>query len=94
MQPTNTKKQLEPLSLPELTKLLIRHYGLTEGKYDLNVEFHIGAGVFGPSADNRGPGFAIGVGRLGLSEAKADGPYTIDASALKKSAPRTPNKKS
>lgn len=83
MQPTETKKQLEPLSLRELTEILIRHYGLTAGRYNLNVEFHIGAGAFGPSEDKRGPGFAISIGRLGLSEAKADGPNTVDASTTK-----------
>jgi len=75
---------LEPLNLRELTEVLIRHYGLKEGKYGLNVEFHVGAGMFGPSEDKRGPGFGIGMGRVGLIEAPIDGPYTIDASELQK----------
>lgn len=92
MQPTKARKDLEPLGLRELTAILVRHYGLTQGKYGLNVEFHVGAGTFGPSEDKRGPGFAIGMGRVGLVEAPADGPYTIDASELQKSAPNKSTK--
>ena len=92
MQPTKAQNSLEPLGLRELTEVLVRHYGLTQGKYGLNVEFHIGAGTFGPSEEKRGPGFAIGMGRVGLIEAPADGPYTIDASELQKSPPKKGSK--
>ena len=70
------------LSLRELAVLLVKHYALTEGMYDLMVEYHIGTGAVGPDKENLVPGAMIGVSRLGLVPATKPGPNTVDASAI------------
>ena len=70
------------LSLRELAALLVKHYALTEGMYDLMVEYHIGTGAVGPDKENLVPGAMIGVSRLGLVPSTKPGPNTVDASAI------------
>lgn len=69
-----------PLSLREIAELLVKHYALTDGLYDLLVEYHIGTGAVGPDKENLVPGAMIGVSRLGLVPSTKSGPNTIDAS--------------
>lgn len=71
----------------DLASVLVRHYGLSEGKYDLMVEFQIGTGAVGPDKDKLVPGAMIGVSRIGLIAATKLGPNTVDASLV------TPRKK-
>jgi hypothetical protein len=71
-----------PLSLQEVAELLIKHYALTDGLYDLLVEYQIGTGAVGPDKDNLVPGAMIGVSRLGLVPATKPGPNTINASLV------------
>lgn len=84
----------ESLGLKDLAELLARHYGLTEGMFDVALEFQVGMGAFGPSPDKVGPGLAISVSRVGLARSPQPGPFTIDASKLKASRKRrsTPDK--
>lgn len=70
------------LGLKELGELLVRHYGLTEGMYDVALEYQIGLGAFGPAPDKIGPGLAISVTSIGLSRSPQPGPFTVDASTL------------
>ncbi len=72
----------EPLSLADLSALLVKHYGLTTGKYELMVEFRIGMGNIGPSEQEKLPGAMVGVHRVGLVQVEEDGPFTVDASTL------------
>lgn len=71
-----------PVSTRELTTLLIKHYGLHEGRYDLLVEYQIGAGPVGPDPASLVPGVMFGFGRVGLLEAKGDGPTSVDAAVV------------
>lgn len=72
-----------PLSLRELTEVLIKHYGLHEGFYDLLVEFQIGSVAIGPDPNVRIPGLTFGVSKIGLSESKkAEGSMTVDAALV------------
>lgn len=71
-----------PLTLKEVGELLVKHYGLTDGKYDPMVEYQIGGGLVGPNVENRVPGMMVGVLRLGLTKSIEDGPLTIDASLV------------
>jgi hypothetical protein len=73
---------IDPLSMRQLTEVLIRHHGLTEGLFDLLVEFQIGTGAVGPDKDRLLPGAMIGLARVGLSPAKVRGPNTLDAAEL------------
>lgn len=71
-----------PLTLKEVGGLLVKHYGLTEGKYDPMIEYQIGGGMVGPNAETRVPGMMVGVLRLGLTKSIEDGPLTLDASLI------------
>lgn len=73
---------IDPLSMRQLTEVLIRHHGLTEGLFDLLVEFQIGTGAVGPDKERLLPGAMIGLARVGLSPAKVRGPNTLDAAQL------------
>lgn len=69
------------LSMRELTELLVRHYGKTEGTYELFCEFTIGTGPVGPNSEDLIPGAMIGISRVGLRPASASAPrsLTVDA---------------
>lgn len=71
------------MPLKELGKILVKHYGLQEGKYEVLVEFMIGMGSVGPDKDNRYPGATIGLTKVGLQKTDIDGPNTIDATEVK-----------
>ena len=84
---TKTPEQLSassspPLSMRDLALVLVKHYGLTEGIYDLVVEFQIGTGAVGPDQDNLVPGAMIGVSRVGLVSTTKQGPNTVDAAQI------------
>ena len=68
-----------PLSMRDLTILLIKHYAIHEGCYDLLVEFQIGMGAVGPDPASLTPGAMIGVSKVGLMLAKENGPSSVDA---------------
>lgn len=71
-----------PLSLRDLAAVLVKYYGLHEGRYDLLVEFQIGIGAVGPSPAALTPGAMIGVSRIGLIPSSVDGPATVDAATV------------
>lgn len=71
-----------PLSLPDLTALMIKHYGLHEGLYELMVEFQVGMGSVGPHPDAQLPGAMVGLSKLGLVKVVAAGKTTVDAAAI------------
>lgn len=73
-----------PLTMRELTEMLVKHYGLTCGLFDLLVEFQIGTGTVGPP-DNPVPGAMIGFSRLTLVPASKIGPGTVDAADVSRS---------
>jgi hypothetical protein len=66
----------------DLTIVLIKHYGIHEGCYDLLVEFQIGMGAVGPDPSTLTPGAMIGVSRVGLMPAKGNGQASVDASLV------------
>jgi hypothetical protein len=81
-----------PLSMRDLAGVLVKHYGIHEGHFDLLVEFQIGMGAVGPDPTALTPGAMIGVSRIGLMPAKTDGPTTVDAAIVnpvKKSRKKT-----
>jgi len=71
------------LSMNELTAVLVKHYGLTEGKYELGIEFQIGVGPVGPPNQQLLPGVVLGVKSVGLSPSAVDTATTVDAATLK-----------
>lgn len=78
---------IEPtLSMKELTAVLVKHYGVTEGHFELFLEFQIGTGPLGPDPENLMPGAMIGISKLGLRPAHAPSPMTVDAAAVNANA--------
>lgn len=78
---------VESLSLLELTEVLVKHYDLHEGVFNLLVEFQIGLGNVGPDPLSPAPGAAIGVTRFGLAPAPVPPNATsVDASIFNPSA--------
>lgn len=80
------------LSMRDLASVLVKHYGIHEGRFDLLVEFQIGMGAVGPDPTALTPGAMIGVSRIGLMPSKTDGPTTVDAAIanpVKKSRKKT-----
>jgi hypothetical protein len=72
--------------MKELTTLLVKHYGLTEGRYDILIEFQIGVGAVGPSKESKVPGAIVGVSRIGISAATEDGAGVVDAADVTRAA--------
>lgn len=72
----------ESLSLAELTRLLVEHYGHHAGKFDLMLQYDVGSGAVGPDKENQGPGVMIGLRRVGLVPSTQAGPTTVDASVV------------
>lgn len=72
----------EPLSIHELTEVLIKHHNLHEGRYELLIEFKIGTGMVGIDKESLTPGAMFGVSKIGLAKSKSDGPMTVDASII------------
>lgn len=68
-----------PLSMRDLAILLVKHYGLHEGRYDLTVEFQIGVGGVGSDVTNLSPGATFAVKKVGLVPTQAFGGASVDA---------------
>lgn len=83
---TNSITQLvpvkAPLSLRDLAAVLVQHYDLHEGRYDLMVELQIGVGPVGPDPANLTPGAMVGISKVGLLPSAADGTTTVDAAII------------
>ena len=71
-----------PLSLGDLAVLLVKHYGLSEGTFDLMLQYQIGAGAVGPDKEHLVPGVMVGVSQVGLVPSTKVGPTTVDASLV------------
>lgn len=69
------------LPLRELGRALVKHFGFTEGLWDVTVEFKMGAGSFGPSQTELMPSAFVGVSQVGITRVTQPGPYSIDATA-------------
>ncbi|WP_020484032.1 hypothetical protein [Methylomonas sp. MK1] len=70
------------LSLRELTELLVKHYGIHEGKYDLLMEFQIGTGMFGPTPEATLPSAFVGISKIGLMPTSVESATTVDAAIV------------
>ena len=79
---TTLKPVDSPLTIQELGRVLVKHYGLVEGKYDVLIEFGIGIGAVGPTPETRVPGAMVGVNKIGLIPTDTVSPLTIDASEV------------
>lgn len=72
----------DPLTLRELAEVLVKHYGIHEGNYDLALEFQIGVGQVGPEPESQLPGAMISISRIGLIQATDIRATTVDAAEV------------
>jgi len=76
---TTKLPELPPLEPKELLGLMIRHFGIREGLYDLSVRFKIATGTIGPKEDRLLPGVMIGISSFEVVPVEHRGPNTLDA---------------
>lgn len=81
------------LSLRDLTELLIKHYGIHHGKYELLMEFQIGTGMFGPTPEATLPSAFVGISKIGLMPTSLESAMTVDAATVNPEKPRKSRKK-
>lgn len=79
-EPTNLERHM--VSLKELGETLARKFELTEGLWDVTVEFKLAAANIGPNQDEVLPSAIASVSQVGLTRTEKQGPMTIDASSL------------
>jgi hypothetical protein len=90
MSSTEPKQSEEPgtaligaaFSPKELGVLLIKHYGLHEGVFNLQIEYQVGTGAVGPDPENMTPGMMFGISKIGLVEAATPTAVSINAAAV------------
>lgn len=72
-----------PLSLAEMTTLLIKHHGLHEGTFETSFSLGINIGGFIAPPDHKPyPGAAVFVQGVQLAAVAADAPNAVDAAAV------------
>jgi len=75
------------MSLKDLGTLLVQHYSLHEGLWDVAVEMQVAIGQLGPTAEQRMPGAMFGISRVGLVRASSAGAHTVDAAQVNPTGP-------
>jgi hypothetical protein len=90
---TNSNQPEDHLGLTELLKLLIKHFGVHEGLFDLAVQFHIGTGAMRSKTDGPLPGAIVGFAGVGLRPVTKAGPNTLDAAKVNPEASQTATRK-
>jgi hypothetical protein len=83
----NTDAPPTPIPLKEVGGLLVKHYGLHEGLWDVALEMQVGIGLLGPTPADVLPGATLRISRIGLTRAPLVGPLTINAAEINPPAP-------
>jgi hypothetical protein len=76
---TNLHPNPEALSLRDLASMLVKHYGIREGLWEVAFEMQVLIGKLGPSAEKSLPGAMMGISRVGLTRAASPSEQTVDA---------------
>ncbi|OFC40218.1 hypothetical protein BAE30_16630 [Acidithiobacillus caldus] len=80
-----TRKPIsEPLTIRELTGILIKHYKKKTGHYEIGPEFAFTVGQGGPGPDKILPTAMVGLSRVTLLEVSEPTPMSVDAESLYK----------
>lgn len=72
-------EQIGTFNLKELAVLLIKHFDIHEGLYEVNVGLQLAVGAVGPTPELAVPGAMFGIANIGLVKAKQTSPLTVDA---------------
>jgi hypothetical protein len=89
MSSTDPIVSLTPVSLKEIGALLVKHYGLHEGLWDIVIEIQVGVGQFGAAPADAAPlpGAMFRISRIGLNNALQVGPLTVNAAEVNPPTP-------
>jgi hypothetical protein len=66
----------------ELVEALIKKQGLHEGLWQMAVEFHLGATIAGPDAEQLKPTAMVGVHRIGIQRTDKKSNLAVDAATI------------
>jgi len=84
---------LYEISLKDLAEILIKHFGVHEGIYDVGFKLNIAVGQVGTESGNPAPGAVMSIAGIGLSRSATSGLTTVDASVVNPTIAKTPPKK-
>ena len=91
MADPHTSAPPQPLPLKEVAALLVKHYGLQQGLWELALEMQVAIGQFGAAPEAALPGAAFGVTRVGLVRVEQVGPRTVDAAEINRTSTSSTN---
>lgn len=77
-------------SLKDAAAVIIKDQGITEGHFELFIEFNVGVGNFGLSLESVNPSAVIGVQRIGISEVPNPTANSVDAAEINPKEKRKP----
>ena len=66
----------------EITELMIQKQGITEGNWQLIMQFNLIGGNMGPSPAEAVPGAMMLITNMGLQRTNENGPLVVDASQV------------
>jgi hypothetical protein len=75
-------KHIYEIGLKDLAEVLIKHFGLHEGIYEVGARFNVAIGNFGTSPNAAGPGAILTLGGIGVSKSTQAGTTSIDAAIV------------
>lgn len=93
LEPTPSTQQPDLVKVQQLTELLIKHYGITSGFYELGVHFGMGNGNFKNPKGELVPGVFFGLDALSLVPAVPESPGAVDASKCNPAGKKKPKTK-
>lgn len=70
------------IDLKALGKILIRHFRLHDGIYEVGARFKVGIGNFGSADDGTAPGALFTLEGVGISKSGNPSPSSIDAAVV------------
>jgi hypothetical protein len=83
MTPANTDALPVPISLKEVGALLVKHYDLHEGLWDVAVEIQVAVGQLGmPPDPSPLPGAMFRISKIGLTQAPQFSLLTVNAAEI------------
>jgi hypothetical protein len=83
VEPPSTDNLLFPqIPLRDLGVLLVKHYNVHEGLWDVTFQMQVSIGQMGPEPAKALPGAMINIAAVGLSRANQVGPLTVNAAEL------------
>ena len=75
------------ISLKALGEILVRHFDLHEGRWEVSASFQVGFGGVGPP-EKLSPGVMLGLQGIGLARVTHETPNAVDAAEINPTALR------